>query len=222
VIDEVPVLLDTLDATQTHTRVAAQETQMAGYALFLAAIAVLGLSWVPRERRRIIERIPRQRDITVLDHCTGPGGNLPPLAKHLGPTARIVAFDLSRALARRAREVARRRGIRADVHQADALALPYADGHFDAVLHSGAINQFGGAKRRALDEIVRVTRPGGSIVIVDEGVERPASWRGRLLIARNPLFGSRPPVDLLPSNSNAACEWIMGGLFWQITFRTPQ
>lgn len=222
IVDGIPALLATpADADQMRRRIADVGAQMAGYAAFLAAMALIGPAWIPRERRRILERAGLERGQTVLDHCTGPGGNLQPLAERLGPSGHIVAFDLSMALVRGARNAARRRRIPADLHQADALALPYADGYFDAVVHSGAINQFGSAKRQAIEEMIRVTRPGGIVVIVDEGVERPQSWRGRLLTARNPLFGSGPPIDLVPGGIDARVDWIMGGLFWQLQFRTP-
>jgi len=222
IVDGIPALLATPDdADQMLRRVADVGAQMTGYAAFLAAMALLGPAWIPRERRRILERAGLERGQTVLDHCTGPGGNLRPLAERLGPSGQIVAFDLSMTLVRTARTAARRHKLRVDLQQADALALPYEDRYFDAVVHSGAINQFGLAKRRAIDEMVRVTRPGGTVVIVDEGVARPQSWRGRLLTARNPLFASRPPVDLLPRAVDPHVEWIKGGLFWQLQFRTP-
>jgi SAM-dependent methyltransferase len=159
--------------------------------------------------------------MTVLDHCTGPGSNLEAIAAIVGSAECIVAMDRRHA-ARRARDLARRKAIAADVQQADALALPYADGHFDALVHCGTINQFGVGQRRAVDEMLRVTREDGTIVIVDEGVRRPESWRGRLLIARNPLFGSQPPLDLVPPGADARLEWMMGGLFWHLQFRKPK
>jgi SAM-dependent methyltransferase len=223
VVDGIPALLIApVDAEEVRRKLAEVRRQMIAYPAFLAAMAVLGPAWIPRERRRMIERAELRPGMTVLDHCTGPGSNLRAIAAIVGSAGRIVAMDLLPTMARRARDLARREGIAADVQQADALALPYADGHFDAVVHCGTLNQFGAGKRQAVDEILRVTREDGTIVIVDEGVRRPESWRGRLLIARNPLFGARPPLDLVPPGADARLEWMMGGMFWHLQFRKPK
>jgi ubiquinone/menaquinone biosynthesis C-methylase UbiE len=179
--------------------------------------------WLPGERRRLISRIGLPPGGMVLDHCTGPGGNLPALASAIGPSGTLVAMDLSRGMVHEARKLASRRNITLDIHQADALSLPYANACFDAVVHYGAINQFGDGKKRAIDEMVRVTRAGGTIVILDEGIEpgKTAAWWAKLLIRRNALFASRPPVELLPRGVDPQVEWALRGLFYQITFRKP-
>ena len=46
--------------------------------------------------------------------------------------------------------------------------LPWPNEHFDAVLSTFAFSAFPDADR-ALDEMVRVTRPGGKVIIVDAG-----------------------------------------------------
>jgi ubiquinone/menaquinone biosynthesis C-methylase UbiE len=78
------------------------------------------------------------------------------------------------------------------------MAMPFADATFDVVVSSLAIHNINGQAGRfkALDEAVRVLKPGGQLVIVDlppmagayakhlreKGVEevmdRPLDWRG--------------------------------------------
>jgi ubiquinone/menaquinone biosynthesis C-methylase UbiE len=60
-----------------------------------------------------------------------------------------------------------------------AEALPFGAESFDTVLHVGGINFFSD-KKRALDEMIRVARPGSKIVIADES-ERVAQLIARLL-----------------------------------------
>ena len=48
-----------------------------------------------------------------------------------------------------------------------AEALPFQSESFDTVFHLGGINFFSD-KKRAIDEMVRVCRPGSKIVIADE------------------------------------------------------
>jgi ubiquinone/menaquinone biosynthesis C-methylase UbiE len=66
-------------------------------------------------------------------------------------------------------ETTRRRldafGLEADVRQADAEQLPFDDASFDLVFSWGVIHHSSDMDR-ALSELVRVTRPGGQIVLM--------------------------------------------------------
>ena len=224
IVGGIPALLaeaPTAPAVSARTR--ALDAEAARYAFLMAGLAVLARVWLPAERRRLISALALKPGDRVLDHCSGPGNNLPAIAACLGPEGTIVAMDLSREMLRRAQRWAERRHARVDLHQADAAALPYADGVFAAVIHVGAINQFGDATRRAVAEMVRVTRPGGTVAIVDEGLEpsRAQTLLGRLLVRRNALFASRPPLDALPPGVHPEVRWVIRGIFYQIVFRTP-
>jgi len=218
----IPVLLDR-DTAVMRANIAALDAETARYTLVLMAIALVARVWLPAERRRLIGSIGLRPGDMVLDHCTGPGGNLRALASAIGPSGRLVAMDLSRAMVSEAQRLARRRKMTLDIHQADALNLPYTDACFDVVVHYGAINQFGDGKRQAIDEMVRVTKSGGTIVILDEGIEpgKDTTWWAKLLMWRNALFSSHPPLELLPKGIDPQVEWVLRGLFYQITFRKP-
>ena len=71
--------------------------------------------------------------------------------------------------------------------------------------------------------MVRVTKSGGTIVILDEGIEpgKETTWWAKLLMWRNALFASRPPLELLPKGVEPHVEWVLRGLFYQIVFRKP-
>jgi SAM-dependent methyltransferase len=221
----VPRLLpNDVDAAGLQHQVAALDADMRRHRWVVAKMSLATLTWIPSERVRLLKDIGIQPGQTVLDHCTGPGSNLPTLAAALGPTGTLVAMDLSELVVHQARALLRRRHIDADIHQADASALPYADETFDAVVHYGAINQFGERTRLAIDEIVRVTRPGGVVTLLDEGLveKRRASWWGRMLIWGNPLFGARPPLHLLPEQITPTVRWVIRGMFYEIRFRKPR
>ena len=55
-------------------------------------------------------------------------------------------------------------GAEADIKEGDALALPFADGEFDRVV-AAEILEHVPADIQALDELVRVTRPGGTVAL---------------------------------------------------------
>lgn len=219
--DEIPTLLAS-DHFPAPDSEAALEAETARYPLLMVAFALLARVWLPAERRRLIGQIGIRPGDIVLDHCTGPGGNLPAIASLTGQSGKLVAFDLSRAMVRAARHFARAKGIAADIQRADALQLPYADNCFDAVVHCGAINQLAD-KRRVIDEMLRVTKPGGAITILDEGIEpgKENTWLAKLLVWRNPLFASRPPLDLVPPSANPRIEWVLRSIFYQIIFHKP-
>jgi ubiquinone/menaquinone biosynthesis C-methylase UbiE len=74
-----------------------------------------------------------------------------------------------RALARAARK-ARRAGVAVRFDRGFAGALPYPDASFDRVLSSFMFHHLDLAeKQRALREVVRVLRPGGSLHLLDFG-----------------------------------------------------
>lgn len=58
------------------------------------------------------------------------------------------------------------------------------------------------AKRRKLYEIVRVTKPKGKIMIIDEGLaqDKEDTVLGRFLLRTNSLYWCKPPTKLLPTN----------------------
>lgn len=95
----------------------------------------------------------------VLDVAAG-SGNVALRAAETG--ADVVASDLTPENFEAGRSEARARGVELEWVEADAEALPFTDGEFDAVTSSfGAI--FAPNHQRVADELVRVCRPGGVI-----------------------------------------------------------
>jgi ubiquinone/menaquinone biosynthesis C-methylase UbiE len=79
--------------------------------------------------------------------------------------AKLSGVDLTEhaiALARRRLEL---EGLSADIRQADAEHLPFADASFDFVYSWGVIHHTPSTERAA-QKIVRVTRPGGSVCVM--------------------------------------------------------
>jgi SAM-dependent methyltransferase len=99
---------------------------------------------------------PGQR---VLDVAAGTG-NVAIRAAEAG--ADVVASDLTPENFPAGRREARAHGVTLEWVEADAEALPFADGEFDVVTSAvGAI--FAPHHRQAADELLRVCRPGGTI-----------------------------------------------------------
>jgi ubiquinone/menaquinone biosynthesis C-methylase UbiE len=104
--------------------------------------------------------LPGQR---VLDVAAGTG-NAALRAAAAGASA--TASDLTPEHFEAGRREARRFGVEVEWVQADAEALPFADGEFDAVLSSvGAM--WAPDHRAVAAELLRVCRPGGTIGMVN-------------------------------------------------------
>jgi ubiquinone/menaquinone biosynthesis C-methylase UbiE len=69
-----------------------------------------------------------------------------------------------------------------------AYALPWPDGRFDAALSTFAFSAFPDADR-ALDEMVRVIKPGGKVIVVDAGEASDGNFFARSLAWLWEAFG---------------------------------
>ena len=102
---------------------------------------------------RALEGLP-DPPARVLDLGTGSGA-VARAAAARWPNAEVVGADASPGMVAEAQRLASSSRERYDV--ADASALPYADGSFDAVVLNNMIPFF--------DELARVTAPGGVVAI---------------------------------------------------------
>jgi len=105
----------------------------------------------------------------VLDVGCGPGTDLPWLADRVGPGGFVVGVDRSRQLLEAARaRIEERGGI--TLVQGDARRLPCPSASFDGC-RAERVFQHLDDPERSLAEMIRVTRPGGRIVVVDADFE---------------------------------------------------
>ncbi|MGI5223657.1 class I SAM-dependent methyltransferase [Actinoallomurus sp. CA-142502] len=124
---------------------------------------------------RELDRAGLKGDEQLLDLGCGRGAVLIEAARRL-PAGRAVGADLwSRDQSGNSPEAALANAAaagvadRVEVHTADMTALPFADGSFDVVTSALAIHNIRSAegRYRAVDEAMRVLRPGGRLLIAD-------------------------------------------------------
>jgi len=121
----------------------------------------------------------------ALDIGTGPG--VIPIMLAAGvPGLRLTGVDLSEPMLQKAREAAEEAGVadRLDFRVGDAKSLPFSEQSFDLVLCNSLLHHLPDALA-LLNEISRLVRPGGAILLRD--LRRPsrlefplhALWFGR-------------------------------------------
>lgn len=101
-----------------------------------------------------------------LDVATGTGDLALELAGRVGPSGEVVGTDFSERMLELARDKAAGSGLPVRFESANALALPYDDDSFDAVTVGFGARNFSDL-RRGLEEMVRVARPGGRVVVLE-------------------------------------------------------
>jgi demethylmenaquinone methyltransferase / 2-methoxy-6-polyprenyl-1,4-benzoquinol methylase len=135
-------------------------------------------------RREAADELLANKPARVLDLCTGTGDFILELAVQAAESGRNIelgGYDFSREMLQEAErkkgELQKRKSI-PDISfkEGDAGAMPYENGHFDALgITFGLRNlvyENSNAKQH-LSEIYRVLRPGGQFVVLESS--RPAS-----------------------------------------------
>jgi SAM-dependent methyltransferase len=110
-------------------------------------------------KSRVAELLRPTKGGRYLEVGSGTGADALALASRFGVD--VVGVDVSRTMI----EEARRRGLR-DAHVADAASLPFDASSFDGCWADRTFQHLADPDA-ALEEIVRVTRPGGRIVVAD-------------------------------------------------------
>ena len=120
---------------------------------------VLSVAQVRAWRRAVLRAVDPLPGERVLDLAAGTGTSSAPFA---AAGAFVVPCDFSLGMLR----VGRVGRPELPFVAGDALALPYADGAFDAVTTSFGLRNVS-AVDAALRELLRVTRPGGRLVVCE-------------------------------------------------------
>ena len=119
-------------------------------------------------KQQSFERMAVSKGARVLDLGCGPGIDTVALGRIVGSHGEVHGVDYDVAMVREADTRAKAERVDAWVshHHASATALPWPSGYFDAC-RSERVFQHLLDPERAFDEILRVTKSGGQVVIID-------------------------------------------------------
>ena len=160
-----------------------------------------------RWRHRAAARAELREGDSALDVCCGTGDLALELARQVGPAGSVVGCDFSEQMLDLARAKAAQRGATAVRFEwADALRLPYEDASFDAATVGFGVRNLADLNR-GLEEMARVLKPGGRLVILE--ITQPARpplsifyslWFDRLVPLLGTLAGDRDAYSYLPES----------------------
>jgi len=125
-------------------------------------------------RKRVTRMVPLTTG-PLLDLCTGTGDLAFEYDKACGGTLPIVAADFSGEMLVHAIQKSKRRGShpRIPFIQADAQQLPFPSNEFEVATVAFGLRNVTDTDR-GLQEMVRVTRPGGKVAVLE--FSRPRHW----------------------------------------------
>jgi SAM-dependent methyltransferase len=126
----------------------------------------------------------------VLDVAAGTGNAAIPAAQ---TGASVVASDLCPELLEHGRALAAEQGVELEWREANAHSLPFGDNEFDVVMSCiGVI--FAPFHQQAADELIRVTKTGGRIGLINW---TPEGYIGQLFVTMKPYVPA-PPAGAQP------------------------
>jgi len=167
-------------------------------------------------RREVLENLEIKTGSSILETGIGTGDNILFLKDRLNGCLYYGLDNQLRMLRTCARNLYKWNRL-ANLYRANAEQLPFKDNSFDVVFHLGAINLFQG-KKQAIDEMIRVAKPGTRIVIADE-TEKASRLFAIFVGKHEPIV---PPVDLVPMEmQEIKLEIIWKDYGYLITFRKP-
>jgi len=112
------------------------------------------------------ERANIQRGETVLDLGSGAGLDAIIASWSAGPEGRVIGVDLNPAMCIKAKENAEASGGSMDCHEGRMEDVPVPDESVDVVISNGVIN-LSFRKRKVIEELYRIVKPGGRLSITD-------------------------------------------------------
>lgn len=218
--DGIPVFIDPSRLTDANEKSRKYYDILAPVYQFTQSFYYLVKGGEEKERNEYLQHVPVREGNRVLEISVGNGVNI----RFLPRNAEYFGIDVSWGQLKRCRQLGERYDFSAELFQAEAEHLPFCDEAFDVVFNVASINYFED-KKKAIEEMFRVAKPGARMMIADE-TEKTARAHNKLPIFRGFFNSSKapvvPPIDVLPENAaDVKLTEIRKGLYFCLEFRKP-
>lgn len=173
-----------------------------------------------KTRKKFLEPLSLAPNDRVLEIACGTGRDSINIAEELGKEGQYYLQDLCQPMLQRCQDKLRNASVPTEFLVGDACYLPFPDRYFDAIFSFGGLCVFGDIKK-SIREMIRVSKLGARIAIGDESM---APWLydteyGKLLLANNPLFKAKLPLEYLPPEArDVRIQWVVSGAYFIIYF----
>jgi ubiquinone/menaquinone biosynthesis C-methylase UbiE len=176
---------------------------------------------VEKRLREYLDELEVKENDRVLEVSVGTGRNW----QFLPHTARFYGLDISLGMLRQCQRNVKKWKLESSLFAGTAEHLPFRDEAFDVVFHFGGINFFND-KAAAINEMIRVAKPGTKFIIGDENEALAKKYEN--LPVTGGFYGNRKntitaPIDLLPAGmQEIKIKDITGGDLYCLSFRKPK
>ena len=171
---------------------------------------------VRNAKKEVLDQVEIKDGYSVLETGVGAAENFYLLNKR-AENLSFFGNDIQDQMLSHAIKNLKKWNIPANLYKSDAQYLPFKDESFDVVFHLGSINLFPD-KKTAINEMIRVAKPGTKIVIADES-ERAEKLMS-IFTGANP--DASPPLRYIPKEMiEPSLKTIWRGYGYLIEFRKP-
>jgi len=223
--DGIPIFIKPQDITGANLKYNNLYEMIGGFYDDIQRV-VLALRGLDREAyfRSYMNLLEVKPGNSVLETSVGTGLNFKYLPNSpIPPSLNLFGLDLSSEMLLNCQANLRRWDMGANLYLANAESLPFADSSFDVVFHVGGINFFND-RAKAINEMIRVAKPGSLLLIADETETHVKSTYETTLggFFKNRKEPVVPPVHLVPSEmQDVQFQELRDGQFYALTFRKP-
>ena len=143
---------------------------------FFCSISGLGKNF----KEKVLRSVPVENAQIVADIGCGTGVFLK-IAKQKYPSVQFIGLDPDRPALEIAKKRLARAGLNVELKEAFAESLPLSDRSIDVCFSTLAFHHMpDSSKQKAVEEIHRILKPGGRVVIADFGASE-SIWMRRIL-----------------------------------------
>ena len=177
-----------------------------------------------KERENFHLFIPIEGPVRIIDVSIGTGANFIALNNKFKDQMgrfNLHGMDLSTGMLKVSSSKFIKIKLAVSLTHGSVFNIPYQKNFFDIVLHSGGINTFSDIPG-ALNEMLRIAKPGGLIIVVDEGLSplKRETEEGKAIMKANTLFAAKPPLEHIPEKAkDVEVTYVMNETFYQIVFK---